>query len=108
MKGKDLKKLRKMMRPNAAGGCELQFGVTGAAEVDSVMAGAPKDLPGSLRVYMANNGVILAMSAAEARRMAKYYDSPEAKAAGIDDIGATLRELADECDIRNAGPGGSA
>lgn len=107
--GKSLKKLRKMMAPAADEAAnELQFGVLAASDLEDVLAGAPKDVPGLIRCYMARNGVMMSMSAAEARRIADHFDTPEARAVGLDDIPATLRDLATECDMRNAAPGGSA
>lgn len=49
-----------------------------------------------LRVGMQTSGTLILMSPAKARRMAKQFDSQEARDAELDWVAAALRESADE------------
>lgn len=79
----------------AAKGGDLVIGLGGEAATEGGEA-----LPGSLRVAVTRNDIIVMMSPKEARALADRFDAhPEqCREAGVEWIPQTLREVADEID----------
>ena len=88
--GKIEKKLRRMF---FGGDGHLTIGLAGEARIET-----GEDEPGSYRVAMTCNNVVIMMSPAEARIVAERYETEEAKKCGVYWIAQTLREVADEID----------
>lgn len=87
------RKLAKMLGP---GDDPLTIGLSGEIGIDD-----GRDCPGSLRVAMSRNGVMMRLTPRQARILAARYEQhPGFAEANIAWLPQTLREVADEIDAK--------